>query len=46
MPNLIGAALRIPYTFAVTLYVQKVLGPSPLETGLIFGVPGLASMSA
>ena len=32
--------------FLITLYLQKVLGLSPLATGLIFGVPGLASVAA
>ncbi|TMR87999.1 MFS transporter [Nonomuraea basaltis] len=32
--------------FLMTLYLQKVLGFSPLATGLIFGVPGLASVAA
>jgi len=32
--------------FLMTLYLQNVLGLSPLETGLIFGIPGLASVSA
>ncbi|HEY3478282.1 MAG TPA: MFS transporter, partial [Streptomyces sp.] len=29
-----------------TLYLQRVLGLSPLVTGLVFGVPGLASVAA
>lgn len=32
--------------FLVTLYIQDVLHFGPLETGLIFGVPGLASVVA
>ncbi|WP_436761816.1 MFS transporter [Streptosporangium sp. V21-05] len=32
--------------FLMTLYLQKVLGFSPLTTGLIFGIPGLASVAA
>jgi len=32
--------------FLITLYLQKVLGFSPLVTGLVFGVPGLASVAA
>lgn len=32
--------------FLMTLYLQQVLGFSPLITGLIFGVPGLASVAA
>lgn len=32
--------------FLMTLYLQNVLGFSPLETGLVLGVPGLASVGA
>lgn len=32
--------------FLMTLYLQRTLGFSPLVTGLIFGIPGLASMAA
>jgi MFS family permease len=32
--------------FLTTLYLQKVLGFAPLTTGLIFGLPGLASVAA
>ncbi|NRQ32774.1 MFS transporter [Nonomuraea sp. NN258] len=32
--------------FLLTLYLQRVLGMSPLVTGLILGVPGLASVVA
>jgi MFS family permease len=32
--------------FLVTLYLQEVLHLTPLATGLIFGVPGLASVAA
>ena len=32
--------------FVMTLYLQQVLGLSPLATGLVFGVPGLASVAA
>ncbi|WP_433890393.1 MFS transporter [Streptomyces sp. CA-111067] len=32
--------------FMMTLYLQKVLGLSPLVTGLIFGLPGLAAVAA
>ncbi|MBO3750106.1 MFS transporter [Streptosporangiaceae bacterium NEAU-GS5] len=32
--------------FLVTLYLQRVLGLSPLATGLIYGLPGLASVFA
>src|SRR5882757_1262803 len=32
--------------FLMTLYLQNVLGFSPLATGLVFGVPGLAAVAA
>jgi MFS family permease len=32
--------------FLMTLYVQRILGFSPLATGLIFGIPGLAAVAA
>jgi MFS family permease len=32
--------------YLTTLYLQKVLGFSPLTTGLVFGVPGLAAVAA
>jgi len=32
--------------FLVTLYLQNILHMSPLATGLIFGIPGLASVVA
>lgn len=32
--------------FLMTLYLQKVLGFTPLVTGLIFGIPGLAAVAA
>jgi MFS family permease len=32
--------------FLTTLYLQGILGFSPLATGLIFGVPGLAAVAA
>jgi MFS family permease len=32
--------------FLMTLYLQRVLGFSPMTTGLIFGIPGLASVVA
>jgi len=32
--------------FLMTLYLQDVLGFAPLTTGLIFGIPGLASVAA
>lgn len=32
--------------FLITLYLQHILGLSPLVTGLIFGVPGLAAVAA
>lgn len=32
--------------FLITLYLQNTLGFAPLTTGLIFGIPGLASVAA
>jgi MFS family permease len=32
--------------FLMTLYLQEILGFSPLITGLIFGIPGLAAVAA
>jgi MFS family permease len=32
--------------FLMTLYLQNILGYRPLATGLIFGVPGLAAVTA
>lgn len=32
--------------FLMTLYLQEILDLSPLATGLVFGVPGLASVAA
>ncbi|MEV3981491.1 MFS transporter [Nonomuraea sp. NPDC049758] len=32
--------------FLVTVYLQRVLGLSPLVTGLVFGIPGLPSVVA
>lgn len=32
--------------FLTTLYLQQILGLSPLVTGLIFGIPGLAAVTA
>ncbi|GLW09351.1 hypothetical protein Misp01_44800 [Microtetraspora sp. NBRC 13810] len=39
-------AMETAMIFLTTLYLQKVLGFSPLVTGLIFGVPGLAAVAA
>jgi predicted MFS family arabinose efflux permease len=32
--------------FLTTLYLQQTLGLSPLATGLVFGIPGVASVAA
>ena len=32
--------------FLMTLYLQQILGLSPLATGLVFGIPGLASVAS
>jgi hypothetical protein len=39
-------AMEPAMIFLTTLYLQKVLGFSPLTTGLVFSVPGLASVAA
>lgn len=39
-------ALEPAMIFLMTLYLQEVLDLSPLATGLVFGVPGLASVAA
>ncbi|WP_308163989.1 MFS transporter [Nonomuraea sediminis] len=44
--GLVIFAMETGMIFLVTLYLQHVLGFSPLVTGLIFGVPGLASVAA
>jgi MFS family permease len=43
---LIIFSMEAGLVFLVTLYIQDVLHFGPLETGLIFGVPGLASVVA
>ncbi|AWS47145.1 MFS transporter [Streptosporangium sp. 'caverna'] len=44
--GLVVFTMETAMIFLMTLYLQKVLGFSPLTTGLIFGVPGLAAMAA
>jgi MFS family permease len=44
--GLIVFAMEPAMIFLTTLYLQNVLGLSPLATGLIFGVPGLAAVAA
>ncbi|GAA5144428.1 MFS transporter [Pseudonocardia eucalypti] len=39
-------AMEPAMIFLTTLYLQRVLGYGPLGTGLIFGIPGLASVAA
>ncbi|GAA2415527.1 MFS transporter [Nonomuraea africana] len=39
-------AMEPAMIFLTTLYLQKILGFSPLTTGLVFGVPGLAAVAA
>ncbi|WP_204046467.1 MFS transporter, partial [Acrocarpospora phusangensis] len=39
-------AMETAMIFLMTLYLQRVLGFSPLVTGLVFGVPGLAAVAA
>ncbi|MEJ3653130.1 MFS transporter [Actinomycetes bacterium KLBMP 9759] len=44
--GLVIFAMETAMIFMMTLYLQNVLGFSPLVTGLIFGVPGLAAVFA
>ncbi len=44
--GLVVLAMETGMIFLMTLYLQRVLRLSPLVTGLIFGVPGLASVAA
>ncbi|TDV42668.1 MFS transporter [Actinophytocola oryzae] len=44
--GLVTCGLVPAMIFMVTLYLQQVLGLSPLMTGLVLGVPGLASVAA
>jgi MFS family permease len=39
-------AMETGMIFLMTLYLQRILGTSPFVTGLIFGVPGLAAVTA
>jgi MFS family permease len=39
-------AMEPAMIFLITLYLQNTLGFAPLTTGLIFGIPGLASVAA
>ncbi|ALG08840.1 MFS transporter [Kibdelosporangium phytohabitans] len=39
-------AMEPAMIFLLTLYLQRVLGLSPLATGLVFGLPGCASVIA
>jgi MFS family permease len=44
--GLIVFSMESGLVFLMTLYLQDVLHFAPLSTGLVFGVPGLASMAA
>jgi MFS family permease len=44
--GLVLFAVEPAVIYLTTLYLQRVLGLSPLVTGLVFGVPGLASVAA
>lgn len=44
--GLVLFAMEPAVIYLTTLYLQRVLGLSPLVTGLVFGVPGLASVAA
>lgn len=44
--GLVVLAMETGMIFLMTLYLQRILRFSPLVTGLIFGLPGLASVAA
>ncbi|MGW6278940.1 MFS transporter [Kribbella sp. NPDC055071] len=44
--GLVVSAMEPAMIFLTTLYLQQVLELSPLMTGIVFGVPGLASVAA
>jgi MFS family permease len=44
--GLVVFSMETAMIFLMTLYLQEVLGLSPLVTGLVFGVPGLAAVLA
>jgi MFS family permease len=44
--GLVVFAMETGMIFLMTLYLQHVLAFSPLATGLIFGIPGLAAVAA
>ncbi|MET7304763.1 MFS transporter [Embleya sp. NPDC005575] len=44
--GLVVFTMETAMIFLTTLYLQRTLGLSPLTTGLIFGIPGLAAVAA
>ncbi|MFG1816637.1 MFS transporter [Kribbella sp. NPDC049174] len=44
--GLVVCSMEPAMIFLTTLYLQQTLGLSPLATGLVFGIPGLASVAA
>jgi MFS family permease len=44
--GLVIFAMETGMIFIVTIYLQRILGLTPLTAGLVFGVPGLASVAA
>jgi MFS family permease len=44
--GLVVFSMESGLVYLMTLYLQEVLGFAPLTTGLVFGVPGLASVAA
>jgi MFS family permease len=46
LAGLIVFSMESALVFLMTLYLQEVLHFAPMTTGLIFGVPGLASVAA
>ena len=44
--GLVVCSMEPAMIFMTTLYLQQTLGLSPLATGLVFGIPGVASVAA
>ncbi|MGW1339811.1 MFS transporter [Kribbella sp. NPDC002412] len=44
--GLVVCSMEPAMIFLITLYLQQTLGLSPLATGLVFGIPGVASVFA
>ena len=44
--GLVAFTMEPAMIFLMTLYLQRILGFSPMTTGVIFGIPGLAAVAA